>query len=269
MIEGTPSMFAKVAEKTARIKDIETITNEIHGIPGMIDEFDLKGREGMPTGFDLIKRSQDADELISARSEQEYKESRKKITDWLDEINKKIGVEAKNVMQEKKGKVLDVVLKEYAGKSFKRNITGGIPQGMTALVQEIQRRGEFRLLTEQDIQEVLEKNVIANVLANPAEGNFTVKVMMKEAKASEVTRPGVGSTEGYVNEAILNAYNSYAENPDGAVELILNALSNMEEDEYLVNLVTAIDILSGVNRPNFNSLIDYLLAKKAVPIIVV
>jgi len=35
--------------------------------------------------------------------------------------------------------------------------------------------------------------------------------MMKEAKASEVTRPGVGSTEGYVNEAILNAYNSYAE----------------------------------------------------------
>ena len=262
MIEGTPSMFAKVAEKTARIKDIETITNEIHGIPGMIDEFDLKGREGMPTGFDLIKRSQDADELISARSEQEYKESRKKITDWLDEINKKIGVEAKNVMQEKKGKVLDVVLKEYAGKSFKRNITGGIPQGMTALVQEIQRRGEFRLLTEQDIQEVLEKNVIANVLANPAEGNFTVKVMMKEAKASEVTRPGVGSTEGYVNEAILNAYNSYAENPDGAVELILNALSNMEEDEYLVNLVTAIDILSGVNRPNFNSLIDYLLAKK-------
>ncbi len=76
-----------------------------------------------------------------------------------------------------------------------------------------------------------------------------------------IAAPCVGSTEGYVNEAILLAEGQLRKGEitaKKAAKIIVDALKTMPEPEYLINIKTAIDILNAANDPELKPILEVL-----------
>jgi glucose-6-phosphate isomerase len=83
----------------------------------------------------------------------------------------------------------------------------------------------------------------------------------KSGDIGEITPPRAGSTYGHMQEAILEAHGRLSQGkitlPEAA-QIIVKALKTMEEEEYIVNLGTAIDILKQANVSQFVSILRIL-----------
>jgi tryptophanase/guanylate kinase len=96
------------------------------------------------------------------------------------------------------------------------------------------------------------------------EGKRLADLERKPAAAPAIPNikpPKSGSTEGYVNQAIVAAYhrlNHRGITPMTAAKMVVDALKTMTEPEYLVNIGTAIDILRLANNPAWSRILQVL-----------